>query len=78
MESKKQKQTLPLILMQSFTGIPQRSILGSQFSILCDLLYDIDDLDMAGYTDDNKTCTFSPDPDTACRRLKKHTIMIFE
>ena len=53
-ENKKQKQALLEILMKSLLVSHKDLYWAHCFLILCDLLYDIDDLDMASYTDDNK------------------------
>ena len=62
------------------TNVPLGSIQGPLlFNIdICDLFYDIKDLDMASYADDNTPYTSSSEVHDAFIRLENWTVKIFE
>ena len=63
-----------------FSGVPQGFILVPLLLniYICDLFFGIGDLDIASYADDNTPHTFSSELDVALKKLRSHTIKIFE
>ena len=63
-----------------FIGVSQGFILGPLLfeTYICDLFFGIEDLDIPSCADDNTLYTFSSELDVALKKLRSHTIKIFE
>ena len=69
--SKEQRWLVLTVILITFSGVLQGSILG-------DLFFGIGDLGIASYADDNTPYTFSSELDVALKKVRSYTTKIFE